>query len=514
MNDTARLTAVPIVALLLLSASDAGAQAAAPAEARAGAPAARRGIALDDVIVHALKNNPTLAAADLGVAQARQNVRAEEGRYPYVFQADAGYSRMTSLRLLEGDTLISSRMHTYTLGSALRRTFPLGTTAEVRVEGERLQRDAADTLGFTSAGASYGVSARASVTQPLLRGAGRRVGELELRAARENQTLNEKGRTRVKSGLVRDAIVAYWELWYAGEAIGIERAALRLAERQEADARAQIAAGDLAPADVLTFSTRVAQLEEAAVAAEVQERQRALELARIMGTKPGGADALAANTDPPVPAPSTTRAAVEASIRAGSVELAELESQVRIARTRSEVAGESSRPALDVEGYVETTGLSERVSRAAERAGRLKWTTAQVNLVFELPLDDTRRSAERASAALAVRIAEQNLRAARERVAAEAALVVTTEAAAIRRVALAEKTLAVAEKTYQAERARFELGESIPIQVQEAEEDMRRARLSVARARVDLAQAQADVRHLTGELLPRYDRPRNAPLQR
>jgi hypothetical protein len=54
------------------------------------------------------------------------------------------------------------------------------------------------------------------------------------------------------------------------------------------------------------------------------------------------------------------------------------------------------------------------------------------------------------------------------------------------------------------ERARFELGGSLPIQVQQAEDDLRRAKLRVARARVDLVQEQTIVLHLAGRLLGEY----------
>jgi outer membrane protein TolC len=476
------------------------------------AQAQAAGLDLRSAVSRALSQNPSFQASELDVAQARQTVRAETGRYPYVLGADLGYTRTVTGRLTGNDTVSSNTTRSYAVGSSLRRTFPFGTTAELRVSGERLENEVS-TLGLTGtgtlanlrAGSSYGVSARAALTQPLLRGAGRRVGELELRAARGTQVLAENTRRRVKSELVRDTVVAYWELWYAGAAIEIDRSALALAERQENQAKQQVAAGQLAPADVLTFSTRVAQLAEAAVASDLQKRQRSLELARLMGASAASSAELAATNEPPPPGPPASRAAIEAALRAGSVELAELEAQARVSRIRAEVAGEASRPALDLDASLETTGLSERIPRAAERAGQLKWTTAHVGLTFELPLDSRRRDAERASALLAVRIAEQNLRAARDRIAAEAALAVANEAAAARRLELAEKTLAVAQKAFEAQRGRFELGEAIPIQVQQAEEDVRRARLNVVRTRVDRAQTQADLLHLSGQLLAQYE---------
>ncbi len=98
-----------------------------------------------------------------------------------------------------------------------------------------------------------------------------------------SKELADKSRDRVKSELVRDVVLSYWELWYTEEASRIERSALALAKQQEADAKARVEQGAAAETDVLTFSTRVAQLEESVVGADLNQRQRALALARLMG---------------------------------------------------------------------------------------------------------------------------------------------------------------------------------------------------------------------------------------
>ena len=363
--------------------------------------------------------------------------------------------------------------------------------------------DSASLLGPSSPD-GYAVAGRASISQPLLRGAGTSVGELELRSARVGRSVAERAERRVTSQLVRDVLLAYWELWFAGEAARIDESALELARRQESEAQARVAQGALARTDVLTFSTRVAELEESVVAAGIQRTQRSLELARLMGSGDPAAGELVATAAPPPPGRTASRADIEAALRGGSVELAELEQQVRLARTRAEIAGDAGRPRLDLEGFVESQGVSERVPRAFARAGQMSFITAHVGLVFELPLDDSRKNAERASAILSVRLAEQNLKAARDRIAADAVLVVANEAAAEQRLSLAQRTMALAKQTSDAERARFEFGQSIAIQVQQAEEDLRRAQLRVARARVDLVETQVVVSHLGGRLLEKY----------
>lgn len=491
----------------------AAAGAAAPAAGSAAAPASalvvpardpsRRGLTLEQAVALARRNSPTQSAVELTRERARAAVRAEEGRYPFLLGGDAGYTRATVPRLGPEDSVRSTTSQSLTLGAAIRRNFPIGTSAEIRVEAESFD-DLSDNDPLLSTGSGYGMSARASLAQPLLRGAGSRVGEAELRAARVSRDSADRTVRRVSSELVRDVMLLYWELWFAEAAIEIERGALALAREQEREALVKVEQGALALADSFAFSTRVAELEESLVSAENQRAQRALSLSVALGATDDGASRLSAASALPEPGPLSNRRAIETALASGSVELAELEHDVRLAAVRAEVAGEASRPRLDVEGYLETQGVGERLSSAAERAAGGNYWIAHVGLVGELPLDRTRYDAERTGALLAVRIAEQNLKAARVRLASEAAVAVENESASLRRLALAQRTLAVAEKSYAAESARFELGQSIPIQVRQAEDELRRARLRVTRARVDVIQEQVTLAHLQGELIERF----------
>jgi outer membrane protein TolC len=446
-------------------------------------------------------HNPSRSAATLAGERARQNVLIQEGRYPYVFAADAGATRTRSPRLGPDDSVSASTARSVEVGAALRRTFPLGTSTELRVSGEAFDQD---TSTFSSGGTGYGISARASVIQPLLRGAGTRVGELDLRASRLERVTAERTLRRVTSEVVRDVLLRYWELWYAEAAIEIERAALELARQQENEASVKVQQGALALADSFAFSTRVAELEESVVTAENTRTQRALDLSVLLadpGTRAVDAALWSAASELPEPGPLATRHTIEAALKTNSVELGELENDLRVAAVRAEVAGESSRSRFDLEGYLENQGLGERVTSAARRAFGSDFIAVHVGVVAEVPLDGTRFQAERTSALLAVRIAEQNLRAARVRLEAEASAAVENEAASLRRLTLARKTLEVAEKAYAAESARFELGQTIPIQVRQAEDELRRARLRVTRARVDVIMEQVLLTHLEGKLV-------------
>lgn len=491
------------------AASDGSASvpAAAPAESTEPPRAPGRVIDARAAVRLALHNSPTLSVARIEHEKAKWGVTAEEGRYQFVFEADAGYTQATNPRLQPGDVLFSNTSRSAIVGAGLNRTFATGTTAEFRLQGERFENSFSG--GFQNPllnqASGFGSTMRLTLTQPILRGAGSSVGEVELRAARTSRVYAEKSERRVASQLVRDVLIAYYELWYATESIEIEQKALELARKQEAEALDRVQRGALAPADALTFSSRVAELEEAVVTAETNERTRALELLRLTGSqgKEGGSEVWMAEAGPD-DLETPNRAELEAALRDDSVELAELEAQVQTARVRAEVAGDALRPKLDAEGYIESRGLGEAPDSAVARMGEFGWVTGHIGVTFELPLDQSRKEAERAAAQLAVSSAQASLRVARDRIASDASTGVMSADAARKRLKLAQRTRELAEKTFEAEQGRFRLGLAIPMQVQEADDTVRRARLREARARVDLANEQTNLQHLTGQLLDQF----------
>jgi outer membrane protein TolC len=283
--------------------------------------------------------------------------------------------------------------------------------------------------------------------------------------------------------------------------VRIDQAALELAKAQEQQAEGQRASGALAPADVYGFSTRVANVEDELIVALATREQRSLDLSRLMGVEPAATVELFAS-EAPAPGASPTERDVEAALRADSIELAETEAQLKVARERAEVAGESSRPSLDVDGYAETHGEALEPVASARSATEFDWFEVHVGVKYELPLDSTQRNAEKQSALIAVRIAEQNLKALRNSIATDAMQAVRVARAAEQRLVLAARAVEITEKSHEAAKARFELGGGIALDVRTAEENLQQARLTLARTRVALVQQQIGVQHLTGKLVP------------
>src|SRR5690606_24929969 len=160
------------------------------------------------------------------------------------------------------------------------------------------------TTDSVTIGPNYSAQATLDVRQPLLRGAGDDATLAPTRQALAARTASRHSRDATLSQLVLETLRAYWELWYAQEAVRVQREALRVAERQLEEQRLRVERlGTAAPVDLLQLSSQRAAIEEALAIAETNRRARAIELGRLIGVAPGAAAAgLEAAGDPPEPA--------------------------------------------------------------------------------------------------------------------------------------------------------------------------------------------------------------------
>jgi len=499
MSSTRRmLTVVPIWVVLTVAfeggvahAQDASAQAATLTE--------------QQVVDIAIRRSPSLRASLLELRRASWQVTGEQARYAPVLGIDGAVSRTATPRLTATGTGVSDS-YGVDAGAQISKHYFTGTDLTLRVGGSWERDDTAQTFTGSSGtyGPAWGASARLSLNQPLMRGAGTEVGEAELRAARVQRTSAEYARDAAASDLLKSVLTAYWELWYAGASLNIERQSRALAVEQRDQAVARMNAGALAQADVLTFETQVATRDEDVLSAEVELRRRQLELAKAMGV---GSDAAWGGIPSEVtpPTPPLPPADAEALVLQSSPRIRQLEAALKLAQVQARTADDAKRARLDLSAWVQTQGLgNDDVAAALGQAGRLGAVSAQVGLTYEEPLDSTARQADRTRALLAVQVAEQNLADARQSASAEIRIAVARDLAGRRKLALAEQTAAIARKQLDAEQGRFATGASTSIAVLQAEDQVRNADLRVARARADLLENAITIEHLTGRLLARY----------
>ena len=469
-------------------------------------PGAAQELSANEVVRLAADSNPALRLALLEARRAEQGVTLEESRLGWTFTAEAGATHTESPQATTMGITVGSS-DAFDVATQLSGTFETGTRLTARVEGSRRIRRVnpiATTDEIVEIGPTYDLTAQLTVTQPLLRGFGIDLARAPIRVAESQADAARAARDRAASEVLRDALTAYWQLWYASVAEGVEREALQVATRQRDDAQARVAKGTLAAVEVLSFEQQVAAREEAIAAAALDRQTAGLEVGRILGTGPtrgGGYAATAAAQDAEEIAAAGPDEAARIALRIAP-ELQELRAGVEAARAQVRLAGEQQRPRFDVEGWVLLSGVGDRDAVAPfEQVGTLGAVSAHLGAVFELPLSPTLRRAEHARALLALEAAEARLHAGELSIDAQARTLAARVTAQRQRLALAQRSADVARQLVEAERARFGLGTTTPLQVLTAEDALRSAELRVARAHVDARIAALALAHLTGQLL-------------
>jgi outer membrane protein TolC len=468
------------------------------------------------VLELAVARNPGLRASMLELESAELLVDSEVDRYEPMLLLDAGVTRTESPSLTPTGTSTNGGT-TASTGAAVRKAFPWGTSLTLRLGGTYQLTDArslSTTVGSfdtPALGPGYGLNARLTLAQPLLRGAGREVGEADLRAARARRTTAERSRDRVASELVRSALSAYWDLWLAHSSLAIEERSRALAVAQRDEAKARADSGSLAPASVLAFETALAVREEGVLVARTGVEQRRATLRQRIGVGgaaagSGAGDALLGEpvelVPPEVPAPVADARA--RALRESPV-VHERASAVALAETQASTAEEPLRPRLDLEAYLQADGLgNEDLGAAAEGLGTLQAVSAHVGLLYEGPFSADRKRNAAARARIAIEVARAQLDEAKQSVLAEVDVALAGHAAETERVKLAQRTVEIARQQLTAEQERLAAGASTPLSVVQAEEDLRDAELRVAQARAALIQTALTLDHLTGRLLARH----------
>lgn len=454
-----------------------------------------------DVIELAIAQNPGLRAAIAEEVSAGYGLESAESAFVPVLGLDAGFTRTESPNLAR-DGVTTGESRTVDLGASLRKRFVTGTDLSLRLGGNYLlsQTSIPGSRDVFSMGPGYGLNLRLSLAQPLWRGAGRTVGEAEIRANRVRKTAAELAKLRTANDLLANVVNAYWELWYAVEALAIHERSLEVTKRQRDEALERAAVGSIARVDVLAFETRLASRQEEIEAAKVEVERRQSELIRLLGY----AESTIEPADQPAPPPAPPANPEELAIRA-SLEVLEAENAMKLASVQAETADEALKPRLDLEAYAEARGMGNQdVGAAFGQLAGLGAVSAHVGLTFEAPLVDTQRKAVAAQAKLSVESANFRAAEARDRVVASVQAELAREKAARRRVELAQETARIAELQLEAEQARYATGTATALSVLQAEDDLQAARLRVARAKVDWIEASTAIERLTGRLVARH----------
>lgn len=296
-------------------------------------------------------------------------------------------------------------------------------------------------------------------------------------------------------------MTAYWELWYASESLVVEQSSLELLRSERDIAQRRVDTGGLAPADLLAFETKLAtQLE--AVRTPRSTGTRKSRLARP--TRRGGSGHPAhSDGDPGTPPPPPSDAGARAE--RASPQMAEEATSVALAEIQPLTAADATRPRLDVDAWIQAQGIGDDdAAQAVGQLGKLGAVSAHV-------VATSKRPSQAVSIAPRRRARPSRSRArrpgsSRPARVCSAASTPSANAKPARGVVSSSPIVGPrrAASSRRREREAHHRRSSVPLNVLQAESDLRSAKLRVLRARVDLVEAAVNVNHLIGALIARY----------
>lgn len=469
-----------------------------PESARAGDP---QTVSLSDVLSLAIQQNISLASASVDVSQVEARMLEASGIDDW--QLDASGVMFVS-RLGGVSTAISaSAQDVVELSASLRRALSTGGTFSIGVQ-TRYNKSIFD-FAAGAGRVGYSGSLDISYTQPLLRGHGERFARANVARTRLARTTAERARYAAAVSVVRDVIVAYWELTYAQRALAISRGSLDLAKERLRITQAGIKAGAIAPVEALAVEQVIATRQEEVIGDELEVTRRSLVLRRLAGLKiaPGHID-LASTAPVAVKVVGFDLNELLAHAYARSPEIAVLKAQRKGAMLEVEITRNGLLPRLDFGVSFGPAGASDNPRSALRQAARLDGYTMGLSLTYQQALG--RRAAQGALRATYAGLskAKIGLADARLQIASTLALTVRTAEAAAKRMVISARAIKLAEQNIAAEKSRFDLGRSTNFDILQRQEELKLARLRSARATIDYINAVTLIDSTTGDLLPRY----------
>lgn len=480
-------------------------------------------VKLDDLIEVAVRLAPDLARAKVDRSVALDVAAGSRRDQAWVMTSHAEYSRSAVADHVEVPPFSVVAQDQVSGGVGIAKNLPTGgqLSVEADLAHTNVEYNVYDRL-FNGQGSAAQTSptgtdqnnnpyefqsqnqTKLAVTlkQPLARGFGPDVA-----LANEKKADLAASEATIKAQLaaeemVRDLVVAYWELAYSSFEVDVRTQGVDLAKKQDQLTHEQIRAG-AAPSTALGSTTyEIATREEALLRAQLDLEQKSLELRQKAGLEMGRRDIVVKPGEVfDVGQDDFDVEETLARSHQANRQLATVQLERKIADVDLAVAQDQVKPQLDLQLQGAVTGQGDSTGESVGSIGDSFQVTAGISMSFELS-GAARRNRD------AARSKKHRLdidRADLERqIDVQVVTSVKQVTASRTRVALADKAIAVAEDNVRAERANFMAGRSTNFQVMQQQGQLIDARLARGRAVADYHEAVAQLQFLSGVLLQQY----------
>ena len=454
-------------------------------------------LSLSDARIAALANNLNLGATLIAPTIAAEQVSEEEGRFEAIFTL-SGTVRDNDDAV--ASALDSSKSTVRSITPGIRVPLRTGGELNVTLPISRFETD----NSFSLLNPSYTSDLNFSLSQNLLRGAGRRATTHSIRIAEYNRQISEAQTKLEVTRTLAEVDRAYWRLYATIRALEVVEQQYNVAQAQLERAQRKERAGTGTEVDIVRAQSGVADRVEQIIRAQndVSLQERAL---KVLLNIPG----LNADTpthiepaSPPDPveyafdAQNLTDAALD-----NRMELLELE--LNLARDAANIAFAENQalPLVALQYTYGVNGLGGTLDNSIDTLGRNNFESWSIGLNAEIPLGNEQRKSSLAQSILA-RLQTLATREAREQaITREVYDAIDQLNSTWNRIIAAQQAVELNARVLEAEQRQFDVGRSTTTDVLDADANLANARLSEIQAIVENQVAQIDLAFATGTLL-------------
>lgn len=457
----------------------------------------RIAVSLEQCRAWTLANNLDLHVSLIDPVIANERLSEEEARFEATFFVRSRYSDFDQPTASQ---LSGNQVQNFDFNPGVR--IPLRTGGEITVDMP-INRVETDNI-FSTLNPAYTSDARFSISQPLLRGGGRRTNTHGIRiAALESQIVQARAKLEVIRQLA-EVDRAYWRLYAAQQLLKVRQEQYELAysqlERAERRVRAQVAA----QIEVVRAQEGAAQRLEGILIAQNLVKQTQRDLKRIInvaGLELNSPVTFELSTEPDPVRYDLEPDAIADSAVGNRMEMLELE--LRLAQDMSSIDFNKNQalPLFTVDYTYNYNGLGSSFNESLDVLRDREFADWTLGVTFEVPLGNE-AAESRVNQAILTRLQRLATRQLRDQVIRQEVYnALDGLEAAWQRILAARQTTILAGRTLEAEQSQFGAGLSTSTDVLDAATRLADAQQAEIRALADYQIAQVDLAFATGTLL-------------
>jgi outer membrane protein TolC len=367
-----------------------------------------------ELVAQAIENNFGLEVSRLEASILEDTVDGEWGRFSPILGLEVGIERV--YRRQNAD---ETRNNVNLFGQPIAPTFanfegertyattslggrlPFGTTYELTAGSTRNENTYTDQSN-TPFNPEFGSNVRLTVTQPLLKNFGLKVGLAPIDIAKSELAAAQHETTGAIEAVIARVLLSCYEVYFAAENIAVKQQSIELAQSLLSSNQKRVKQGNMSGIEVTQAEARVAEAQAELVAAELfyNERQARLRELSQVNYQFGGVNYEFADMETVLPLPAQIDTLPEYARQ-----MLEHNSDYLAALQRAETEGvrvvynkNQLYPEVNLIMSIGTSGLENDFGDSVSDFGNRKSPDWSVGLAVSMPLDNrTAKSQFRAS---------------------------------------------------------------------------------------------------------------------